>query len=138
MLDGVIKALTPEKMVVVVVAENDVMYVFDRATFQGPILNRATRPWGTNPDKRGQKLVKMVAAAHNRKCTTVRSSAIAEAVYFTFWFPQPGTFRVEDWQGKVAELADETVVPKAKRRVIEAALIKARNKQTAANMRQVA
>ncbi len=128
MFDEVMRSLKPAKMVLVAVIEKDAMYVFDRANFGGKIINKATRPWGTNPDKRGHKLVRQVASAYNRKCTTVRSGALSEAVYFTFWFPKPGTFKVEDWRGKVACLTDETLVTKAHRRVVERALISARNK----------
>ncbi len=134
MLDGIKKTFTPAKIVLVAVTDKDEMYVFDRANFQGKILNKATCPWGTNPDNRGQNLVRQVAAAHNRKCTTVRSRALAEGVYFTFWFPKPGTWKLEEWQGKVACLTDESLVTKAHRRVVETALIKARDKMTADNL----
>ncbi len=138
MIDAIIKPFVPQKMVLVAVTENERLYLFDRQQFAGLIGNKATRPWGTDPVKRGRRLVRRVAENGNQHFVVQRSAALAEAVYFVFWFPKPSTFKPEDWQGKVTCITDETVVSKARRRVIETALVRARENLTRHNWQKIA
>ncbi|MBY0538230.1 hypothetical protein K2P47_02420 [Patescibacteria group bacterium] len=138
MLGEIIKPFIPEKMILVAVCEGDQLYIFDRQQFAGLIGNKASRPWGTSPRSRGQKLVRKVAESGNRHFAVQRSAALAESVHFVFWFPKPGTFKPDEWVGKVVSLPDETVVPKAKLRVIETALVRARENLTLENWQKIA
>lgn len=124
-------------MVLVAVCEDDQMYIFDRQQFAGLVGNKATRPWGTSPARRGLRLVKKVADTGNQHYAVERSAALSEAVHFVFWFPKPGTFAPEKWKGKVACSTDVTVVTKAKRRVIETALARARKNLTLQNWQKI-
>lgn len=138
MLDAIIKPFIPEKMVLVAVCADDQMYIFDRQQFAGLIGNKASRPWGTDPKSRGHRLVKLVAKSNNRHFIVQRAAALGESVHFVFWFPKPGTFKPEEWAGKVVSLLDEAVVPKAKLRLIETALMRARYNLTCQNMQKIA
>jgi hypothetical protein len=137
MLDAFIKPFVPEKMELVAVSEGNQLHIFDRQQFAGLIGNKASRPWGTKPRSRGRRLVQLVAKSDNQHFAVKRSAAMAGSEYFVFWFPKPGTFKPEEWEGKVTSLLDETVVPKAKLRVIETALVRARENLTLENWQKI-
>jgi hypothetical protein len=137
MLDAILKPLVPEKMVLVAVSEGDQLHIFDRQQFAGLIGNKATRPWGTDPRSRGRRLVRTVAESGNDHFAVQKAAALGESMYFVFWFPKPGTFKPEKWAGKVVSLPDETVISKAKLRVIETALVRARENMTLKNWQKI-
>ncbi len=137
MLDNVIIATVAEKMELVAVCENDELHLFNRDQFAGLIGNKATRPWGTKAHNRGRRLVLEVAEKGNQHFYVQRSVALGVPRYFVFWFPKPGTFDplAEEWRGKTVSVADESVVPK---KVIETALVRARESLTMENWQKIA